>query len=253
MRMAAVLFAVVALASAPAAPMAAADLDSLFREGTAAYREGRFRDAVLCFEGIRSSGVENGPLLYDLGTAYFKVDDLGRSMANLHRALRYMPRDPDLRANLEYVESRTLDRSMGDSRFPLLRLLDDAAGRLTWREWLLFAEIVYGLFVAALALRLLRPRIRKRLATPTQVLGTLLPLLLLLLARSYHDQEWVRRGAVVPGEIAARSGPGERFTEEFLLHPGTVVRMNRDAEGWVLVEVTPDLRGWVPRNSLEEF
>lgn len=248
-----ILGAVSLLLFAASSPLPAADADSLFREGAEAYREGRFRDAALRFEEIRESGLENGPLLYNLGTAYFKFDDLGRSMANYRRALRYMPRDPDLRANLEYVGSRTLDRSIGDRRFPLLHLLGEAAGRLTWREWLVLAEGVYALLLVALSLVILLPRIRERLETPLQILGLLLILLLLLLARSYHDQEWVRRGTVLPGEIAVRSGPGERFTEEFLLHPGTVVRMHREAEGWFLVEVTPDLRGWIPGDAIEEI
>lgn len=247
------LMAAMFLQALPADATATADADSLLRAGIAAYREGRFRDAVDHFEAVRAEGLVSGPLFYNLGTAYFEVDDVGRSMANFRRALDYLPRDRDLRANIEYVKSRSLDRAMVDNRFPLLRLLGDLAGRLTWHEWLLLTEAAYLALILLLGAAILRPAARGRLRAPLQTVGVLLVVLTLFFGRALHDQVVVHRGAVLPGEIAVRSGPGERFTEEFLLHPGTVVRLHREAQGWILVEVTPDLRGWLPASAIERI
>jgi tetratricopeptide (TPR) repeat protein len=225
----------------------------LFVDGNRAYREERFAEAVALYEQARACGVEGGALYYNLGNAYFRTGDIGRAMANYERARRFIPRDADLRANLDFLKGRTLDRAMVPAEFPLLQLLGGLAAFLTWREWLILAEIGYAIFLLAAGAYLLRPSLRARTRAPLQAAAVLLVLLLLLFGRALQDQVYMRRASVLPGEIAVRSGPGTSFTEEFSLHQGTVLRMEREAEGWAFVSITPDLKGWLPSEALEEI
>jgi tetratricopeptide (TPR) repeat protein len=227
--------------------------EDLFREGNLAYQEGRFEDAAARYEEVRTRDLASGPLHYNLGNAYYRLGDLGRAMANYQRALRYLPRDEDLRANIEFVRTRTLDRSMAGDRFPLLALLGSLAGRLTWREWLVAWEIAYAALLLVGALFLFRAPSRSRLRGPLQGAAVLFVLLTLFLGRAVQEQAFARKAAVIPGETSVRSGPGTRFTEEFVLHQGTVLRVHREAEGWALVSVSPDLKGWVSSDSLERI
>ena len=230
-----------------------ADRDSLFLAGNGAFLDGRYSEAISHYEAIRASGIGSGPLYYNLGTAYFKADDLGRSMANFQRALRLNPRDGDLRENIRILRGRTLDKEMRKGRFPLLRLAGEVAGRLTWREWLVWGEALYVLWMILVALRFARPSLRGRFRTGIQIVSVALLMVIGLLGRAYRDQEILRQAVVLPGETAIRSGPGERFTEEFLLHPGTVLVIEGQTEGWALVEVGPDLKGWLKADAIEEI
>jgi tetratricopeptide (TPR) repeat protein len=224
--------------------------DSLFLRGNEAYRRGEYGEAVRCYEEARSQGWTGSELLYNLGNAYYKDGQIGRAVASYERALRLAPRDGDIRANLEFARGRTLDKEMVPTRFPLLRLLLGLAGRLTTGEWVTVSEAFYVSLLVLLFLRVARPRLAPRLRAPLQATALLLVVSLALLGTALHDRTRTR-AVVLASELAVRSGPGERFTEEFLLHEGSVLHVHRESEGWILVGVSPDLRGWVPEKSVE--
>jgi tetratricopeptide (TPR) repeat protein len=227
--------------------------DQRLRDGNAAYKDGRFAEAVACYEEIRAKGISSPVLDYNLGNARYRLGDLGRAMASYRRALREAPRDNDLRANIAFVRERTLDRALVPSRFPLLEVAPGLARLMTWREWLILAEIIYALALVLLGLFLLRPGLRPRLRTPLQSGLVLLVVILVLFSSALHDQALARTACIVQGEVPVRSGPGTRFTEEFVLHQGTVARLRREADGWALLELSRELQGWVPIESVEEI
>ncbi|MBN1825811.1 MAG: hypothetical protein JW958_06055 [Candidatus Eisenbacteria bacterium] len=240
------------LFTAPAsAAMAETEADSLFREANRAYREGRFEEAAAGYERIREEGFVSGELFYNLGNAHFQLEDLGRSMANYQRAARLLPRDADLRANRNLLEGRILDRAILRDRLPLIGLLRSGAAAFTTAEWLIAAEFLYGILLLLLALPLLHPPLGGPFRAPVRAAGTLLLIVALFTAWSAVEHHGKRRGVILPGEVSVRSGPGERFTEEFLLHEGTAVRIQREADGWALVTVSPEWKGWVPADSIE--
>lgn len=238
---------------AASAALADPRADALFREGNAAYREGRFVEAVDRYSQVRSLGLTSGPLEYNLGNAHYRLGAIGKATACYRRALRSLPRDGDLRANLSFVEARTIDQTLAPSRLALLDVPSRLASRLTWREWLVAGEIAYGAALALATLFLFRPSLRPRLRTPLQGALVVFGLALLLFLAAVRDQAIDRRGCVIAGEVPVRSGPGPRFTEEFVLHQGTVGRLLRSTEGWTLLRISPELEGWVPSTAIEEI
>ncbi len=231
--------------------LAQEDPNTLFEGGNEAYRAGDFEQAILKYEQIRSAGLESGELYYNLGTACFRGDDLGRSVVNLHRALRFLPRDGDIRANLEYVTERTLDREIARAEIPPWKLARTIAGYFTRNEWLWASEGLYALSLAILALFLVRPALQPRLRDPLYIALGLLLIVATLFSISYYETAVVERGVVIDTEVPARSGPGEQFTREFLLHEGTVVRIHREADGWLYCSLSAEWKGWMPRKAVE--
>lgn len=95
------------MAGIPAAAME--DAETLFRKGIAAYGAGDFQESARAFQALADRGIQNGKLYYNLGNAYLKLEDLGHAILWYERALRRMPRDPDLRFNYAYALSLTRD------------------------------------------------------------------------------------------------------------------------------------------------
>lgn len=229
------------------------DPNALFSAANEAYREGDFGEAIRQYEQIRAGGLESGELYYNLGTAYFKGDDLGRSVVNLHRALRFLPRDGDIRANLEFVTERTLDREIARAEIPPWKLARATAGLATRNEWLWVTEALYMLSLVILALFLVRPALQPRLRDPLYIALGLFLIAATLLSISYYENVSVVRGVVISSEVPARSGPGEQFTREFLLHEGTLVTIHREADGWLYCSLSAEWKGWMPRGALERI
>src|SRR5690242_11425293 len=84
---------------------AAAPAD-LFAEGNAAYGRGDFKSAVKLYgDYIKTHKDENA--FYNLGNAYFRLDDLGRAALAYEQALVLSPGHAEAAANLRFVRQKT--------------------------------------------------------------------------------------------------------------------------------------------------
>ena len=79
--------------------------------GTALYKKGRFKEAMLAFQESlsRHSGQTEVPLhlaaiYYNLGNAQFKSGDLGRAIESYKQTLRLNPQDADAQHNLALAQ-----------------------------------------------------------------------------------------------------------------------------------------------------
>jgi len=92
------------------------EANTTFQQGNAiannaARAEELYSKAILLYEKIIDQGrVRNAKLYYNLGNAYFLVDDIGRAILNYRRALHLDPSDVNLRNNLAFARSQRLDK-----------------------------------------------------------------------------------------------------------------------------------------------
>ena len=226
----------------------------LMAEANAQYERGEYAAAAQQYEALIDRGYQDAALYYNLGNAYFKMDDWGRAVLNYLRAEELSPRDADIRANLELARSKTVDRveSGGESLF---------AGVSNFaRRWVTPGElgiislllwIASVLAIGALILwRTLPRRIAVRNGAFAASTATLLSLLLLLsmLYANPNDDSAV----VVASEIDIVSGPGEQYETEFTLHAGAQVRLVDSRQGWLRIALPgDDLQGWAPSTAVE--
>ena len=90
-------------------PGPAAGQLAAFEEGNQLYQDGDYQAALDSYLQISEAGYESGEAYYNIGNAYFKLGELGLAIVNYQRALRLMPRDDDVRTNLELANSLTAD------------------------------------------------------------------------------------------------------------------------------------------------
>ncbi len=227
--------------------------EQVLAKANAAYESGRFADAVDAYRRAEALGVRNGPLYYNMGNAHYKNGDLALAIAAYRRAERLIPRDPLLRANLDFVLSQREDKAV---QAPVPWPLSWARQLFRWlslNEWVLVTTALYGV-VCVLALFVVLGR-RRRL--PLRVaLYTTLALFLLsttTLAYKIHDERNVERGVVTAERISVMSGPGQDYTVEFWLHTGTEVEVEVRRPDWLRIALGNELRGWIPASAVVDI
>src|SRR5271155_660261 len=114
----------------------------------AAKAPGDYRESAALLESLLADGFRNGAVYYNLGNAYFRAGEYGRSIAAYRKAKPYRPRDPYLEANLRQALSVAPGR-LPEPPAPWWSHV------LFWSGWLSFPEKVYAAFagfvLAALA------------------------------------------------------------------------------------------------------
>src|SRR4051812_16555475 len=64
-----------------------------------------YRQSAALLESLLADGYRNGAVYYNLGNAYFRAGEYGRTIAAYRKAKPFRPRDPYLEANLRQALS----------------------------------------------------------------------------------------------------------------------------------------------------
>ena len=221
-----------------------------FLRGNQAYADGRYDEAIGAYQAVRAAGWESGALEYNLGNAYMKRGDIGRAVASYERAVRRLPRDPDVAANLAFARERA---AIEPPSLPLWqRLLAPFATRATSGELTAAFAVAWLTLWAALSVRLFLPSARLALGRLAAVAGLPAAVLAVSLVVRLTAIETADAGVIVAaGETAVRFEPSPSGTEHFVVGPGTDVILGEERAGWRLVSRADGRRGWVPADAVE--
>ena len=215
-------------------------------EANRAFEQQDFAHAVRLYESLLQEGYKNGHLYYNLGNAYFRRNDLGQAIGNYLKAAHYLPRNEDLRANLNYARSQTKDQKAAPPQQTFRLVLQKWSNPLTLQEWLGLLLVFNGIFWGVGLLRLFYGQ---EIFSWVMFLAGGLALFVAVGAAS----RWlapVTLGTVLPPQSAIYSAPHKNSTILFELHAGTEVIVEEAAPQWAKIQFEPTRQGWIQKKNL---
>jgi len=218
-----------------------------FFEANQAYKNDQFQQAIDGYTRLIENGYDNGHVFYNLGNAYFRMGDLGRSILSFERARLLMPRDGDLSFNLSHARNQVQDAAVDMQISPFSGFLGlDSLNRF---ETFFGFTLLNILFFSLLCIRVFK-------RTEWTYYLSIFLAILISIGVCTLTLKWVawatdNRAVVLSEEIAVQAGPDSRDTVLFKLHSGTVVRVERTENDWTLLQLSKDKRGWVESNQIE--
>lgn len=220
-----------------------------------AYKRGNYQQAIADYDSLikRQPTAE---LYYNLGNAHFRTDNITQAILAYERALLLKPGDNDIRFNLEFARSKTIDKITPESEmffFSWYRSLVSALSTDGW-AFLAVASIVFVLLLLLLYLFATRVWLRQ-----VGFYGAILFLALFLASNLFAYQQkrqlLTQAGAIVTeSSVSVKKTPDKTGTEAFLLHEGTRVTItDRSIANWIAVRLDDGREGWMPKTSVEEI
>ncbi|MCY4574891.1 MAG: tetratricopeptide repeat protein, partial [Gemmatimonadetes bacterium] len=235
-------------------PATLAAQQPLFDEGNRLYQEGDFAGAAASYNAVLEGGFESAEVYYNLANAHVRLGQLGEAVLNYERAARLDPSNDDIRANLELVNQRLLDRIEPMPRFWLLSAFDWWMGLIPRGVLTGLVVTCYLLLGAALVMIVLRRpagwrAALRRTAYAAGVATAVLGATLLVRETGVAEPE---EAVVMAAEARVLSAPSEEGgLTVFTLHEGTKVRIDRRAGEWVEIVLADGKVGWLPAEVLE--
>ena len=209
------------------------------------YEQGHFADAAAAYEKIIQTGAVAPTLFFNLGNAFYKSGELGRAIASYREAARQAPRDPELRANLQFVRNQVQGPTLTPDRTQ--RWLDT----LTLNEWATLAAAAFWIWLGLLILGQWRTQWRPVLRNYVLVSGLATGLLGLCLAGAFHIDHSVRAAVVIADKAAVHNGPLDESPDAFTLHDGAEVEIQDAKDDWLQVTAGTGRFGWLRREQVE--
>jgi hypothetical protein len=216
-----------------------------FNQGNQSYSRNDYPAAIAAYT-LALQGASDPAIHYNLGNAFFKSGQLGRSVIEYQRAWLLASRDNDVQTNLRFVRSYRVDKILTVPS-PLTDLLDRAFHWLSLREAALLAALGFGLGALLLSLFVV---FRKPLLLYVSILALLPFLYGSITAAVWRSFRGSHPAVVVVPEASARSGPGEDYKDIVLLHDGTEVGIREVRGDWLLVQLPGGTGGWVRKEVL---
>lgn len=221
----------------------AADTGSRFDAANKLYEQGKFSEAAAAYEQVVQSGMVSPALYFNLGNAFFKSGQLGEALAAYRHAERIAPRDPELRANLQFVR--------GQVQGPTL--LPDGPQRwvttLTLNEWTTFAAVVFWLWLASLVLIQFRPTWKQSLRGWLWFGGIATLALCICLAAAYASSS-AKTAIVIKKDAVLHNGPLDEAPGGITVHDGAELSVIDDKNDWLQVRIDGNRIGWLKRDQV---
>ena len=215
--------------------------------------QGYYQQAIDAYEQLVTAGVRNAKLYYNLGNAYFRINDLGRAILQYRRGLQLEPGNRRLQANLQYALSRRLDQI--EVKATTRRSL--TARLLFWHDDLsLHAQVTLALVAfwliwgCAIAYRF-RPH--ASFLGGVAIAAFCFALLASSSALVHMQNTAVRHGVIVAREAPVRKGNGDSYALQFPrpLHLGAEFEVIENRPHWLHVRLDNGATGWIRQNHAE--
>lgn len=212
-----------------------------FQAANAAYAEGRYSDARDAYQKLVESGNYSANLFYNLGNAWYRLDQPGRAVLAFQRTLVLSPGHSDALANLQLIRQTTGARAPAEpawtNYYPIL-----GAGAWVWIATLAAWALVFA--VTARLFGLVRPRLAWSVAAAALLLGLgAIPMLL-------REQANANAAVVVSAETIARYAPTSSGGTAERLPAGSVVRLLAERGDWSYAESPDAQKLWIPSADL---
>ena len=219
------------------------------------YSEGEYLQAANLYEYVLHEKGVAPELYYNLGNAYFKANEIGRSILNYERALRLNPRFEDALQNLELAQSRVIDSIASSETFFVKRWFNSLVNNYTSNQWMYISWTLFMLCLLGLLFFVFgKSRGLRKISFTLAVVVLILSVFTLTFSVARKNQFVNHQDAIVMiGIITVKSSPDRSGTDLFELHEGTKVSIKSSLGDWVEIMIADGKIGWVEKRQVEQI
>ena len=218
-----------------------------------AYTAGSYDTALEIYNSALDKGYESADLYYNVANCYFRKGELAASILNYERALKLDPSHDDAKHNLEFAESRTVDKIDSLGSVFLVDWWNAIANITSADAW---AWIAISLFVVLLVSLSLYIFVRKmwvrKVGFSVAIVALFFTIISILCAYTRYEVETSKSEAIVFSQtVKIKSSPDSSGNDLFILHEGTKVNIKSTLGEWVEISTSDGNSGWMPASAIE--
>lgn len=229
------------------------DMEALWVKGNNSYSLGEYTNALDAYKQIEDGGYLSAKLFYNMGNAYYKLQDDGMAILYYERALKLDPSNGDIKNNLEIAKLKTLDKIESVPEFILATWTKELRNAMSSDEWAWTGVVLF--LVTAVLMLLFRhaPAVgQRKLSFIVACLTFLVAVVAFIFALNLKSKAKSGDFAVVLSPVSnIKSAPNSTGGNLFILHEGTKVEVLESVGQWSKVELSDGRQGWMESKDFE--
>jgi tetratricopeptide (TPR) repeat protein len=223
-----------------------------FNQGVTYFSAGTYNEALQAWTEVYNTGYRSASLCYNMGNAYFKLNNIPQAILFYERAYLLKPADEDINYNLQIARTLIVDRFQEIPELFFVRWYDFISLFLSSNMWARISIISFVLSLLFLSLYIYSSKYRPK------VIGFWFAVALFVItigsfvfsARNKYLVYDSHKAIITTPMISGKSSPDSSGTDLFVIHEGTKVTVEDELGDWLEIRLSDGNKGWVPLNSL---
>jgi tetratricopeptide (TPR) repeat protein len=223
-----------------------------FYQGVSYFTAGSYKEALQAWNEIYNTGYRSANLDYNIGNAYFKLNNIPSAILFYERAYLLKPADENINYNLQVARTLIVDRFQEIPELFFIKWYNFVSLFLSTNSWAKISLTFFVLFLLFLSLYIYSPRHRYK------VIGFWLAILLIILsltslAFTKRNKSLVydsHKAIITTPMVSGKSSPDKSGNDIFVLHEGTKITVEDKVGEWLEIRLSDGNKGWVPLNSI---
>ena len=219
------------------------------------YAKGNYQQAIKDYQDILKTGVSS-EIYYNLGNAYYRTDNITQALLAYERALQLSPGDNDIRFNLQYARSKTIDKITPETEMFFVTWYNSLVNFTSVDRWANTAIVSIVMALLLILVFLFAPQMWAR---KSGFYGSAVFLLLFAFANLFafqqkHELETKQGAIVIAPTVNVKKTPAASGTDVFVIHEGTRVDItDRGMKQWRGIKLADGREGWLKTSQIEEI
>ena len=228
---------------------------NLLNQANSLYSKGNYADAAKIYEKVLATEGIAPELYYNLGNAYYKSNEIGRSILNYERALRLSPTFDDARYNLEIAQLKVVDNTGQNQSFFIGRFVDGFIKSISSNQWFCISIVLFILCLASTFVFIFGSNRQLRKTSFYVGVVVLAISVLTFVFSGIRKNQMVNHNEaiVLSGAVSVKGSPDKSGTELFQLHEGTKVFVKSTLGSWTEIKLANGNIGWVEQENIERI
>ena len=223
-----------------------------FYQGVTYFTAGSYKEALKIWTDIYNTGYRSANLDYNIGNAYFKLNNIPSAILFYERAYLLKPADENINYNLQIARTLIVDRFQEIPELFFIKWYNFVSLFLSTNSWAKISITSFILFLLLLSLYIYSSRYRHK------VIGFWLGVFFIVLsltslAFTIRNKSLVydsRKAIISSPMVNGKSSPDKSGNDIFVLHEGTKVTVEDEVGEWSEIRLSDGNKGWVPLNSI---
>lgn len=217
------------------------------------YKKGNYQQAIADYNELLRHGV-SADIYYNLGNAYYRSDNIAAAILSYERALKLSPGDKDIRFNLQFASSKTIDKITPVDENVFATWYKSVVSFTSVDNW---ARVGIVFIVLALLMALAYLFASSLALRKAGFFGAIACILVFIFANIFawqqkSDYEHSSGAVIMVSSVGVKASPVSKSPDAFVLHEGTRVDITDSGmRGWKGIRVADGREGWVKSEALE--
>jgi tetratricopeptide (TPR) repeat protein len=223
-----------------------------FEQGVRKYTASNYQEALNTWLDLYNTGYRSVSLNYNIGNAYFKLNNIPGAVLFYERARLLKPANDNINYNLQISRSLVVDKFEEIPEIFFVRWFDFLSLLLTTNKWAVISIVTFVLFLLFLSVYFYSSAYKLKVISFWAALlflaGSVLSLSLTLRNKSLvYDSH---KAIIFAPSVNGKSSPDNSGTDLFILHEGSKVSIEDEVGEWYEIKLSDGSKGWVPSDCL---